>query len=98
MIRVDLAHPSDFDGWREAARRLLGARAAPEDIVWQVKGEAEDLFAAPADVLPDIEGGAAPRVTRCRHYSSAQRAGQTPSTSRGDCSRFRIGRSHTLVK
>ena len=64
MIRVDLAHPSDFDGWREAARRLLMARATPADVVWQVKGEAADLFAAPADVLPDIEGGAAPRVPR----------------------------------
>ncbi len=64
MIRVDLAHPSDFDGWREGARRLLMARATPADVVWQVKGEAADLFAAPADVLPDIEGGAVPRVPR----------------------------------
>ncbi len=64
MIRVDLAHPSDFDGWRAAARRLLMARTAPADVVWQVKGEAADLFAAPADALPEIESGAPPRVPR----------------------------------
>lgn len=65
MIRIDLDHAADFDGWREAARRLAMAGVAAQDVVWQVKGEAEDLFAGPAGALPDETfPGAAPRVPR----------------------------------
>jgi probable DNA metabolism protein len=45
---VRLAAPDDFDGWREAARALALVGAAPGEIVWQVAGEAPDLFGAPA--------------------------------------------------
>ncbi|MDB5640932.1 MAG: uracil-DNA glycosylase [Hyphomicrobiales bacterium] len=64
MIRVDLDHAADFDGWREAARRLAMASVAPEDVLWQVKGEEQDLFAAPANPLPEAQEGEAPRVPR----------------------------------
>ncbi|MBA2770565.1 MAG: UdgX family uracil-DNA binding protein [Sphingomonas sp.] len=42
--RATLAAPDDFDGWREAARDLAEAGVPPSAIVWQVAGEAEDLF------------------------------------------------------
>ena len=45
---VRLAAPDDFDGWREAARALALVGAAPGEIVWEVAGEAADLFGAPA--------------------------------------------------
>ncbi|MEO6198713.1 MAG: UdgX family uracil-DNA binding protein [Sphingomicrobium sp.] len=47
--RVSLAAPDDFDGWRDAARGLAEAGVPPSAIVWEVAGEAGDLFAA----LPD---------------------------------------------
>ena len=65
MIRVDLDHAADFDGWRDAARRLVMTGVAPSDIVWRVQGESEDLFAAPAEALADTPAsGDAPRVPR----------------------------------
>ncbi len=65
MIRVDLDHAADFDGWRDAARRLVMAGAAPGGVVWHVRGEVEDLFAAPARALPEAaEAGPALRVPR----------------------------------
>jgi DNA polymerase len=43
-----LSSPDDFDGWREAARTLALADVAAEHIVWQIVGEAGDLFGSPA--------------------------------------------------
>ena len=40
---VRLAREDDFDGWRDAARRLAGAGVPPEAVVWQV-GESGGLF------------------------------------------------------
>lgn len=45
MHVVTLAEPDDLDGWRDAARGLAGAGVPPEDVVWQVGGAADDLFA-----------------------------------------------------
>jgi probable DNA metabolism protein len=53
---VRLAAPDDFDGWREAARSLALVGAAPEEILWQVVGEAPDLFGAPAPAPPAPAG------------------------------------------
>src|SRR3569832_363757 len=44
MIDVALAHETDFDGWRHAARALVLDGVKPEDVTWSVKGE-EGLFA-----------------------------------------------------
>jgi len=32
--RVELAHPADASGWRDAARRLLGQGVRPESVTW----------------------------------------------------------------
>jgi DNA polymerase len=54
---VRLAGEDDFDGWRDAARRLVGARVAPEQIVWQVGDHGVDLFgeAAPLPAISATE-------------------------------------------
>jgi DNA polymerase len=39
-----LAHPTDLDGFRREARRLLAAGVPPDAVVWQVAGEAGDLW------------------------------------------------------
>ncbi len=44
MRSVVLAHEVDWEGWRNAARRLALEGVAPEDVVWSV-GTPEDLFA-----------------------------------------------------
>ena len=46
MRTVRLRDAIDFDGWRTAARALARSRVPPERIVWQVEGEAEDIFAS----------------------------------------------------
>lgn len=48
---VPLASADDFDGWRDAARSLLCARVAPEQVDWQPPGSAASLFAADAHGL-----------------------------------------------
>ncbi len=58
MRVVTLAEPDDFDGWRDAARALAAEGVPPDDVVWQVGGEANDLFGggdpipSPAAALP----------------------------------------------
>ena len=49
MHHVTLADETDFVGWRTAARRLVLAGIAPEDVDWSVAGT-DSLFAA--DPLP----------------------------------------------
>lgn len=44
MRVATLAAEDDFDGWREAARSLVGARVPPGEIVWQVGEAPSDLF------------------------------------------------------
>ena len=43
--RIELASPSDFTEWRQAARRLLIEGIRPADVVWDVGGDRPDLFA-----------------------------------------------------
>jgi DNA polymerase len=66
---VTLAHATDWAGFRQAARTLVQAGVAPQEVDWfTTQGAAEDLFAAPApsglplDALPRQTGGVAPRV------------------------------------
>jgi uracil-DNA glycosylase len=59
-----LDHETDFEGWREAARRLLALGVRPEDAAWRV-GEAQPgLFddVPPPPPPPGEEGAGLPRV------------------------------------
>jgi uracil-DNA glycosylase len=55
MYGIALARPDDLDGFRNAARGLLGARVLPEQVLWRTEEEAE-LFA-------DLPPSAAAAVT-----------------------------------
>lgn len=46
-----LQAPDDFDGFRAAARRLIGAGIAPEAVSWHIAGEGGDLLGGAP--LPD---------------------------------------------
>ncbi|QIK79953.1 UdgX family uracil-DNA binding protein [Sphingomonas piscis] len=48
MRQVRLSAPDDLEGWRDAARSLAEAEVRPEQVVWEVEGGAQDLFAVPA--------------------------------------------------
>ena len=63
MYRALLSRPDDFDGWREAARRFALAAVPPQDIDWQVEGEAGSLLAIDTPPPPD-QGGSAFSVPR----------------------------------
>ncbi|KRB79303.1 DNA polymerase [Sphingomonas sp. Root710] len=53
MYRVPLSRPDDIEGWRASARAAALAAVAPDDIVWTVEGETDDLFGGVAgDPLP----------------------------------------------
>jgi DNA polymerase len=45
---VVLAHPTDLEGWRGAARRLAVAEMPPADVLWSVAGDDETLFSPEA--------------------------------------------------
>ena len=66
MIGIALPGPADFPAWREAARRLLMAEAAPERVGWHLAGEAAGLFAHEAvpqgEPLPRQAGITVPRA------------------------------------
>jgi len=53
---VRLASHDDFDGWRSAARTFVLAGVAPEEVLWQVEGEADLFGAPPVPVHPAVEG------------------------------------------
>jgi DNA polymerase len=44
----------DFDGWRDAARRLAVAGIAPGQVSWRVGGEPGDLFGGGEAALPAV--------------------------------------------
>jgi len=54
--RVTLNAPDDFEGWRDAARNLAEAGVPEWAVLWQVEGEAGDLFGseAPQAVAPSF--------------------------------------------
>ncbi len=49
MRVVTLATPDDFEGWRDAARRLAAQDVPPEAVLWRVGAERGDLFGAESD-------------------------------------------------
>ncbi len=59
MHTITLAHPTDWPGFRRAARALAQAGVPPQEVLWRTAQDAEhDLFAAPADPLPSSPGPA----------------------------------------
>ena len=52
MRTVTLAAPDDFEGWRDAARDLAEAGVAADAVLWQVAGDADDLFAKAGEAAP----------------------------------------------
>ena len=61
MRVVKLAHPADFAGWREAARRLDAAGVPAEAILWSVEGDSGSLLAeAEVGPLPEGQGRRVP--------------------------------------
>ena len=52
MRIATLTDHDDFDGWRDAARSLAGARVPADDVVWQVGDTPNDLFGDEAIVEP----------------------------------------------
>ena len=60
---VRLSAPDDFDGWRDAARGLIGEGVPASDVVWQVGDAATDLFALyAAPPAPPAPAFAVPRA------------------------------------
>lgn len=51
MLRLELAHATDFDGWRAQARRLAAQGVPADDVEWHVAGEAPSLLALGATAL-----------------------------------------------
>jgi probable DNA metabolism protein len=49
---VQLAREDDFDGWRDAARRLVGASVPSGAVRWQTGENGDDLFVDPGVGLP----------------------------------------------
>lgn len=66
MHRIALAGPTDFKGWREAARRLARQGVEPAEVVWNAAGEIGDLFGAtePREPVPPPSEGPAFAVPR----------------------------------
>lgn len=63
MVVARLAHPADFEGWREQARAFAQRWVEPADIVWHVEGEGPDLFAAvPKRSREDLRAVTVPRA------------------------------------
>jgi len=62
MVRAELAHPADLDGFRHAVRRALALDIAPVDIDWGIAGEGNGLMLA--SPLPDCQVATAPKVPR----------------------------------
>jgi probable DNA metabolism protein len=48
MHVIKLAHEIDFDGWRDAARKLALSDVAPSDVSWLAGADQSELFAATA--------------------------------------------------
>ena len=64
---VRLARPDDFDGWRAAAKAACLAGVNPADLLFEIEGESDSLFAGSS--LPEPAPNAPPRRA-CRKASS----------------------------
>lgn len=56
---IPLAGPTDFSGWRDAARQLVLAGIGPEDVLWS-----EAATVCPSTALPAVAPGAELRIPR----------------------------------
>jgi DNA polymerase len=65
-FRIQLAAPDDFEGWREAARRMIRADVPPDRITWESPADqSADLFAQGDRRLPSPPADAPqPRASR----------------------------------
>lgn len=65
-FRIQLAAPDDFEGWRDAARRMVRADMAPDRVTWESPADqGADLFAHGDRRLPSPPDDAPqPRVSR----------------------------------
>jgi len=64
---VRLESEDDWDGWRQAARRLASDGIAPEAVIWQVGDTAGDLFASEPPALRN-DHPAAPKFNVPRRF------------------------------
>ncbi len=63
MIGARLAHPADFEGWRDQARAFAQRWVEPQDVVWHVEGEGAGLFAeVPKRCREDLRALTVPRA------------------------------------
>lgn len=52
-FRIQLAAPDDFEGWRDAARRMIRANIAPDQVMWESPADqSADLFAQGGAAVP----------------------------------------------
>jgi probable DNA metabolism protein len=56
MHHITLDGETDFDGWRKAARALALNGVKPSDVIWNVAGDAPELFAPTAPPLEPPAG------------------------------------------
>ena len=56
MHHITLDGEIDFDGWRKAARALALNDVKPSDVIWNVAGDAPELFAPTPTPLEPPEG------------------------------------------
>jgi DNA polymerase len=56
MHHITLDGETDFDGWRTAARALALNDVKPSDVIWNVAGDAPELFAPTPTPLGPPEG------------------------------------------
>ena len=56
MPLVRLAHETDFEGWRTAARSLLAQDIAPREVEWRVGEGGNGLFDPPEFVPATVQG------------------------------------------
>ncbi|NLR38444.1 UdgX family uracil-DNA binding protein [Novosphingobium sp. ERW19] len=65
-FRIQLAAPDDFEGWRDAARRMVRADVPPDRVTWESPADqGADLFAHGDRRLPSPPDDAPqPRVSR----------------------------------
>ncbi len=67
MKLVRLSGPTDFEGWRQAARSLRLQGVEPNAVVWAVAGEG-DLFAEPVGGVEEGPAAAAPAFRTPRAF------------------------------
>jgi DNA polymerase len=56
MHHITLDGETDFDGWRKAARALALNDVKPSDVIWNVAGDAPELFAPTTPPLDALHG------------------------------------------